>query len=251
MQCIDRSLGAATWGRRKGGNPEADMFMSVLRVNLKRRVLGCAIATAAVLNLGLASGPSVAEGAMANTAATSGILKADIVQNRGVAGLDQERIMKIASPVGRANPASLITNKQALAALPRATGGPQWRCLTEALYFEARGETVKGQIAVAEVILNRVTSSRFPDSVCAVINQGTGRKYACQFTYTCDGRPETINEPAAYEQVGKVARMMLNGAPRVLSGGATFYHTTAVRPRWAKSFRRTARHGVHLFYSRS
>ena len=81
--------------------------------------------------------------------------------------------------------------------LPVAKGGKEWACLTEALYFEARGETVKGQFAVAEVILNRVSSPSFPDTICGVINQGTGRKFACQFTYTCDGRAEVIREPKA------------------------------------------------------
>ncbi|MEY8840212.1 cell wall hydrolase, partial [Cribrihabitans sp. XS_ASV171] len=75
--------------------------------------------------------------------------------------------------------------------LPKAEGGEQFRCLAEALYFEARGEPVKGQFAVAEVILNRVESSRYPDTFCGVIRQGTGRKYQCQFTFTCDGRAET------------------------------------------------------------
>ncbi|WP_425100070.1 cell wall hydrolase [Tropicibacter sp. S64] len=137
-----------------------------------------------------------------------------------------------------------------LARQPRAQGGAEWRCLSEALYFEARGETAKGLFGVAEVILNRVDSPRYPNSVCGVINQGTGKKFACQFTYTCDGRPERITEPAAWERVGKVARIMLQGAPRPLTQGATFYHTTAVRPTWAKKFRKTAKIGTHLFYSR-
>ncbi|MFW2543621.1 cell wall hydrolase [Primorskyibacter sp. 2E107] len=137
-----------------------------------------------------------------------------------------------------------------LARQPRAQGGPEWRCLSEALYFEARGETAKGLFGVAEVILNRVDSPRYPNSVCAVINQGTGRKFACQFTYTCDGHPEHINEPAAWDRVGKVAKLMLEGGPRTLTQGATFYHTTAVRPSWAKKFRKTAKIGVHLFYRR-
>ena len=81
---------------------------------------------------------------------------------------------------------------------PKATGGDQWRCLSEALYFEARGETVKGQFAVAEVIMNRVKSGRFPGSVCGVIKQGTGKKYQCQFTYTCDGHADKIREQGAY-----------------------------------------------------
>ncbi|MCH2163456.1 MAG: cell wall hydrolase [Marinovum sp.] len=131
---------------------------------------------------------------------------------------------------------------------PIASGGAQWRCLAEALYFEARGESVKGQAAVAEVILNRVDHPRFPGTVCGVINQGTGKRYACQFTYTCDGRPETINEPKAWANVGKVARAMLDGAKRNLTGGATHYHTTAVRPSWARKYTHTTTVGVHRFY---
>ncbi len=133
-------------------------------------------------------------------------------------------------------------------AQPKATGGEQWRCLAEALYFEARGETVKGQFAVAEVIMNRVKSGRFPGSLCAVINQGTGKKYQCQFTYTCDGYAEVIAEPRAFARVGKVARYMMDGKVPALTDGATHYHTTAVRPRWSKVYTRTAKIGVHLFY---
>ncbi|MFD0982485.1 cell wall hydrolase [Tropicimonas aquimaris] len=131
---------------------------------------------------------------------------------------------------------------------PFVEGGQEWECLAEALYFEARGESVKGQFAVAEVILNRVKSPLYPNTVCGVVNQGTGKRYQCQFTYTCDGNPENINEPSAFRRVGKVARLMLNGAPRLLTGGATHYHTTAVRPSWSKKFPRTADIGDHRFY---
>ena len=133
---------------------------------------------------------------------------------------------------------------------PAGDGGAQWRCLAEALYFEARGETVKGQFAVAEVIMNRVDSPRYPDSVCGVIKQGTGRKFACQFTYTCDGLAEHIGEPAAFRRVGKIAKAMLDGAPRKLTDGAPFYHTSAVSPSWARKLARTATIGVHHFYRR-
>lgn len=129
-----------------------------------------------------------------------------------------------------------------------ADGDADWQCLSEALYFEARGETVKGQFAVAEVIMNRVKSSRFPNSVCGVIRQGTGRKYQCQFTYTCDGRKEVIAEKRAFERVSKVARVTMDGVSQSLTSGATHYHTTAVRPSWAKVYKRTAKIGVHLFY---
>nr|WP_254655289.1 cell wall hydrolase [Roseobacter sp. GAI101] len=135
-----------------------------------------------------------------------------------------------------------------LASQPAASGGEQWRCLSEALYFEARGETVKGQFAVAEVIMNRVKSARFPGSLCSVINQGTGKKFRCQFTYTCDGYAEVIAEPKAFAQVAKIARATLDGAVPSITDGATYYHTTAVKPRWSRVFTRTAKIGVHLFY---
>ena len=143
---------------------------------------------------------------------------------------------------------SVIYDRTFLSSLPVASGGGEWECLAEALYFEARGESIRGMFAVGEVILNRVDSDAYPDSLCSVINQGTGRRYACQFTYTCDGNPEVIAEPRAWERVGKVAAILLEGAPRALTGGATHYHTKAVNPSWAKRFPRTAAIGSHYFY---
>ncbi len=135
-------------------------------------------------------------------------------------------------------------------AQPEAEGDEQWRCLSEALYFEARGETVKGQFAVAEVIMNRVKSSRFPSTLCGVIKQGTGRKYQCQFTYNCDGYKDVIAEKLAFARVSKVARATIDGAEGLgsLTVGATHYHTSAVSPAWARTYKKTARIGVHLFY---
>ena len=131
---------------------------------------------------------------------------------------------------------------------PKAEGNAELQCLAEALYFEARGETVKGQFAVAEVIMNRVKSARFPGTLCGVINQGTGRKYQCQFTYTCDGHKEVINEPRAFARVSKVARAIIDGSAPKLTNGATHYHTTAVNPNWARVYTKTARIGQNLFY---
>jgi hypothetical protein len=146
------------------------------------------------------------------------------------------------------DPASDELTKQKLAAMPVAKGGDQWSCLAEALYFEARGETLKGIVGVSEVILNRVDDSRYPSSVCGVVNQGTGERYRCQFTYTCDGRPEIISETKAYQKVGKIARFMIDGASRELTEGATHYHTKSVNPRWARVFPRTTTIGFHHFY---
>lgn len=170
-------------------------------------------------------------------------------ERNGLENVDADAIERLlASFKPKSSTPAISYTRDFLASQPVAEGGEQWQCLAEALYFEARGESVKGQFAVAEVILNRVDSARFPDSVCSVINQGTGRKFACQFTYTCDGHKEVIAEPKAFQRVAKVAKLMLNGAPRELTGGATYYHTNAVRPRWSRKFARTTTIGVHHFY---
>lgn len=139
-------------------------------------------------------------------------------------------------------------NAAVLDTMPGATGGPEWKCLTEALYFEARSETLAGQFAVGEVILNRAASSAFPDTVCGVVTQGASRLHACQFSYNCDGKAEHFAETTALERAGKLARMMLDGRALVLTDGATYYHSSSVSPRWARSFEKTAEIGRHLFY---
>lgn len=115
-------------------------------------------------------------------------------------------------------------------------------CLAEALYFEARGEGRQGQSAVAEVILNRVESKRFPASVCGVVNQPS------QFSYTIGGR-KTIRNQRAYARALAIAQEALDGMPRALTKGATYFHTTSVRPNWSHRFFRTATIGRHIFYS--
>ena len=141
-----------------------------------------------------------------------------------------------------------LNNLKILDSLPTASGGTEWRCLSEALYFEARGEPIEGQIAVAEVILNRVDSKRFPKSVCRVIDQTTGKRHKCQFSYNCDGLLEVFPDKKAYERVSKIARLMLDGSSRDLTNGATFYHSRKVKPSWRSSFARTTNIGSHIFY---
>ncbi|MCR9125057.1 MAG: cell wall hydrolase [Rhodobacteraceae bacterium] len=185
----------------------------------------------------------------AGAAQASDAVLGDLFQReaRGLGDLPQARIERLLSEP-RAHKQDFSFSANWLDNQPAPDGGPEWRCLSEALYFEARGETVKGQFAVAEVILNRVKSERFPDTLCAVINQGTGRKYQCQFTYTCDGHEEVIAEPRAFDRVAKVARAVLNGRAGNLTDGATHYHTVQVRPNWARVYTKTARIGDHLFY---
>lgn len=162
--------------------------------------------------------------------------------------LPMKRVEALFKKASQASAGQIEYTRSFLDSLPKAKGGKSLECLSEALYFEARGETVKGQFAVAEVILNRVDSSRYPDSVCGVINQGTGRKFACQFTYTCDGRKEVITEPVVYQRLRKIAKLMLNDTPKSLTKGATHYHTKSVNPKWSRVFPRTTTIGVHHFY---
>ncbi len=129
-----------------------------------------------------------------------------------------------------------------LAARPAPSGDAQWQCLKTALYFESRGESLKGQFAVAEVILNRVDNPAYPKSVCAVVKQG------CQFSFTCDGHSDVMRDGASADRAGRIARVMLDGAPRALTQGATHFHTASVNPSWSRRFPRTAAIGAHLFY---
>lgn len=136
----------------------------------------------------------------------------------------------------------------ALAEVEVTDPSPAWHCLSEAMYFEARGEGIAGQVAVAEVILNRVDANRYPDTVCGVVRQGAGNGGACQFSYNCDGIENVIKNKKVYRKIGKIAWLMLEGRPRTLTGDALFFHTEAVRPSWSRKFVRTAQIGAHVFY---
>ncbi len=132
--------------------------------------------------------------------------------------------------------------------LPLTERGEEWRCLAEAIYFESRGEPLSGQVAVAEVVLNRVDDRRYPGSICGVTRQGVGSGRACQFSYACDGRPEDMTSPLARERAKKLAALMIDRADRTVTDGATHFHATYVRPGWARRMTRTAAIGAHLFY---
>jgi cell wall hydrolase len=123
------------------------------------------------------------------------------------------------------------------------------KCLAEAVYFEARGEAVRGQIAVAQVILNRAFSGKYPDTVCGVVYQNKHRHLACQFTFACDGHPDVIREPDMWERAQKIAKAMLDGQlwlPEV--DRSTHYHAYWVRPSWVSEMKRNWKYGVHTFY---
>ena len=129
------------------------------------------------------------------------------------------------------------------------TRGKQEKCLTEAIYFEARGEAVRGQMAVAQVVMNRAFSGYYPTTVCGVVYQNKHRKLACQFTFACDGIPDVVKEPDMYERARKIAKATLDGRlwlPEVAK--STHYHAYWVHPSWVHEMKKMYRTGVHTFY---
>jgi spore germination cell wall hydrolase CwlJ-like protein len=144
--------------------------------------------------------------------------------------------------------ASARLDFRTLDAMPRSSGGAEWQCLAEAIYFESRGEPLEGQVAVAEVVLNRVADRRFPGTVCGVTRQGAGSGKGCQFSYACDGNSDVMKSALPRARAEKLATMMLEGRARTLTDGATYFHTRSVRPGWSHRMVRTATIGHHLFY---
>lgn len=136
----------------------------------------------------------------------------------------------------------------ALDALPESGGDANWRCLSEAIYFESRGEPLAGQIGVAEVVLNRVDDPRYPKTVCGVTHQGVGNGRACQFSYACDGRADVMSSALPRQRAEKLAALMLAGRARTVTAGATSFHAVRIRPDWAGRMTKTATIGHHAFY---
>ena len=123
------------------------------------------------------------------------------------------------------------------------------RCLAEAVYFESRGEAVRGQIAVAQVVLNRAFSGFYPTTVCGVVYQNKHRHLACQFTFACDNVADVVREPDMWDRAKKIAKAMLDGQlwlPEV--GKSTHYHAYWVRPSWVSEMKKMYKFGVHTFY---
>ena len=123
------------------------------------------------------------------------------------------------------------------------------KCLAEAVYFEARGEAVRGQIAVAQVVMNRAFSGFYPNTMCGVVYQNKHRHLACQFTFACDNVADVVREPDMWDRARKIAKAMLDGQlwlPEVAK--STHYHAYWVRPSWVNEMKRTYKFGVHTFY---
>lgn len=123
------------------------------------------------------------------------------------------------------------------------------QCLATGIYFEARGESAKGQAAVAQVILNRVRNPAYPDTICGVVYQNAKQYKRCQFSFACDGVKDRIRQPGAYKRAETIAMSVTSGETFLSEvGSATHYYASYVRPGWARSMIKMASIGDHHFF---
>ncbi|QND59203.1 cell wall hydrolase [Mesorhizobium huakuii] len=126
---------------------------------------------------------------------------------------------------------------------------PEQKCLANGIYFEARSESVRGQAAVAQVILNRVRNPAYPNSICGVVYQNDSWFNRCQFSFACDGRKKRIDDPVAYKTAQDIAMAVTAGKifiPEV--GSSTHYYAQYVHPGWARTMQKMTKIGLHIFY---
>ncbi|MFS2318745.1 cell wall hydrolase [Maricaulis sp. D1M11] len=121
-------------------------------------------------------------------------------------------------------------------------------CLAEAVYYEARSELFEGQVAVAQVVLNRVRDRNFPSTICEVVYQGSERVTGCQFTFTCDGSLDRTPRGRSWRRAQMIAEHVNLGFAPDMTRRSTHYHTVAVDPYWNDSLVRTRLIGTHIFY---
>lgn len=142
-----------------------------------------------------------------------------------------------------------LPSPAALMHLTASTLGKAKQCLARAIYFEARNEPVRGQIAVAQVVVNRVFSGFYPNDLCDVVYQNASRHLDCQFTFACDGRSKLINERGAWARAEQIAGQVLAGdLYDTAVGTSTHYHALYVRPDWTPEMKKLIRYGTHSFY---
>lgn len=143
----------------------------------------------------------------------------------------------------------VMTPAERLGLLLPAAREKQEKCLANAVYFEARGEAVRGQIAVAQVVMNRTFSGYYPNTPCGVVYQNAHRHLSCQFTFACDGIRDVVTEPDMWDRARRIAKETLDGRlwlPEV--GKSTHYHAAYVHPYWVREMKKQYRFGVHTFY---
>ena len=132
---------------------------------------------------------------------------------------------------------------------------PQVECMALNIYYESRGSNLADKAAVADVVLNRVNDTRYPNTVCEVVKQGLQdangnmRRNKCQFSWYCDGKADNPQNQDLYVEAQSIAWNMVEESKyRGITEGATHYHATYVNPRWASTLQLVGRIGAHIFY---
>lgn len=122
-------------------------------------------------------------------------------------------------------------------------------CLATAIYFEARGEAYRGQVGVAQVVLNRVKHKLYPGTICGVVFQNQEKRNACQFSFACDGIPDRVTDQKSWKQAQDIAKGAARGDLYLAEvGHSTHYHATYVSPHWAPRMTKVTKIGLHVFY---
>ncbi|GAB4358885.1 MAG: cell wall hydrolase [Oricola sp.] len=157
---------------------------------------------------------------------------------------DQDKQGRFIPPRGKGDHAWVSTPLPASAFTDR-----EQECLARGIYFEARGESLEGQAAVAQVILNRVRNPSFPNSICEVVYQNDNWRNRCQFSFACDGIRDRVRSRKQWTVAKDIAMAVTAGKIWFDSvGSSTHYHAVYVHPRWARTMERRARIGLHVFY---
>lgn len=180
----------------------------------------------------LALGYAPASPDYAKTSPFESVLRPEVGEGRFVPPIGESDHAWAATPL----PASAFTSNEQ-------------KCLAEAVYYESRGESVKGQVAVAQVVLNRVRNPAYPGTICGVVYQNRDWLNACQFSFACDGQKHRVTEMSHWKMAQQVAKTVSAGQiwlPEV--GSSTHYHAVYVNPRWGHTMRKVAKIGLHIFY---
>ena len=156
-------------------------------------------------------------------------------------------VLSVATPSSAESPA--VTSSRMISISKQIALSDEITCLAQNIYFEARSEPVDGMLAVGHVVLNRVVSDRFPDTVCNVVRQGgERRRHRCQFSWWCDGRSDKPHDKVAWNAARLIAWFVYNGQTEDPTGGALWYHADYVNPYWREAFVAGPQIGRHIFY---
>ncbi|MDW7748125.1 cell wall hydrolase [Halomonas sp.] len=161
-----------------------------------------------------------------------------------------EVLERVVAPDAHATPPEEPITEREVQAVDPAGSDPLEEpitCLARSIYWEAKGVPGHDMEAVANVVMNRLAHEGFPNSICEVVTEGSEQP-PCQFSWWCDGRPDAVVEPEAYELAREVARRAINQELADHTGGALYFHHRTVSPDWASVYPRTAETGEFLFY---